>query len=98
MGYDRSGLSRLHALHLDALLDGPPHRADPAELLEDPNAPCREVDLALEHSVARAGGVGVVQVVPGLTEGRDRQPPDVAGLVARLERTLAHCVADGVDG
>ena len=55
------------------------------------------IDLTLENSVACAGGIGVVQVVPGLAEGRNRQPVDVAGEVATLEGTLAEHVADRVD-
>src|ERR1700691_935867 len=41
---------------------------DPAELLGHPDQPGGDVDLSLEHPVPGAGRVGVVQVVPGLTE------------------------------
>src|ERR1022692_1096962 len=50
---------------------------DPAELLGQPDGPGGDVDLALEHAVPGAGGVGMVQVVPGLAERQDRQPGDV---------------------
>ena len=43
------------------------------------------------------GRVRVVQVVPGLAAGQDRQPPHVAGPVAGLEGALADRVADRVD-
>src|SRR5699024_6407559 len=76
---------------------GPAYLGGPTELFEDPDDPCGDVDLALEYTVAGAGGVGVVQVVPGLPEGGDRQPPHVAGTVAHLEVLLAHSVADRVD-
>src|SRR5690606_2966770 len=56
-----------------------------------------DVDLPLEHAVPGAGRVGVVEVVPGLAEGRDGQPPDVPRLVADLELLLAEDVADRVD-
>src|SRR5712691_8978693 len=49
----------------------------PAELLGQPDAAGRDVDLALEHAVPGAGRIGMVQVVPGLAEGQDRQPGDV---------------------
>src|SRR5579859_4706497 len=50
------------------LLIGPAHIPRPAELLGPPDHTGADVDLTLERSVPGAGGVGVVQVVPGLAE------------------------------
>src|SRR5690606_41871350 len=69
----------------------------PAQRLEEPDDGGADVDLPLEHAVPGAGRVGVVEVVPGLAEGRDGQPPDVPRLVADLELLLAEDVADRVD-
>src|SRR5580658_7838711 len=46
----------------------------PFELLGSPNEPGGDVGLTLLHPVSRAGRGGVVQVVPGLAEGKDSQP------------------------
>src|SRR6202042_3801941 len=62
---------------------------NPPELLGHPDEPRGDIDLSLEHPVPGAGRVGVVQVVPGLAEGQDRQPVDVAGLVPDAELLLA---------
>src|ERR1700733_8222209 len=70
---------------------------DPAELLGYPDEPGGDVDLTLQHPVPRTGRVGVVQVVPGLAEGQDRQPVHVPRLVPDLELFLAERVADRVD-
>ena len=43
------------------------------------------------------GGEGVVVVVPGLTEGRDRNQGQVAGLVGSLVVTVAEYVTERVD-
>src|SRR5580692_8293983 len=79
------------------VLVGPADVADPAGFLRQPDGPGRDVDLPLQDAMARAGRVGMVQVVPGLAEGQDRQPGDVPGLVPDLELLLAEGVADGVD-
>ncbi len=47
-----------------ALLAGPANVVGPAELLQGPDDPGGDVDLAGADAVAGAGGVGVVQVVP----------------------------------
>src|SRR6266498_5686606 len=60
---------------------GPAHVVHPAELFEHPDRPGRDVDLSTMDTVARAGGVGVVQVVPGLTHGQDGQRPEVRAAV-----------------
>ena len=57
----------------------------------------RDVDLAAQRAVPRAGRVGVVQVVPRLAEGQDGQPVHVPRLVPDLELLLAEGVADRVD-
>src|SRR5579871_2296898 len=46
----------------------------------------------------RGGRERVVPVVPGLAQGEGHQPPDVPGLIARLELLLAEVVAGGIDG
>jgi hypothetical protein len=46
-----------------------------------PDDPGGDVELPALDAVAGAGRVGVVQVVPGLAHGQDRQRPEVRGLV-----------------
>src|SRR5579872_5913946 len=46
----------------------------PAQLLQRPDDTRARVELALQRAVAGARRVGMVQVVPGLAEGRDGQP------------------------
>src|SRR3954471_19291287 len=70
---------------LEALPARPAHVRRPAELLEHPDQPRGDVDLAAPHAVAGAGRVGVVQVVPRLAERQDRQRPEVGGPVAGRE-------------
>lgn len=55
----------------------PPDVRYPAELFGQPDDAGRDIDLALEHSVPGAGRIAVVEVVPGLAEGQDRQPRHV---------------------
>src|SRR5437764_4920377 len=55
----------------------PPDVPGPAEQFGPPDDPGADVDLALERSVPGAGRIAVVQVVPGLAEGKDGQPGDV---------------------
>src|SRR5690242_3757328 len=55
----------------------PPDVPGPAEQFGPPDDPRADVDLALECPVPGAGRVAVVQVVPGLAEGKDGQPGDV---------------------
>src|SRR5262252_7556171 len=55
----------------------PPDVPGPAEQFGPPDDPRADVDLALERPVPGAGRVAVVQVVPGLAEGKDGQPGDV---------------------
>src|SRR5699024_4013332 len=76
---------------------GPAYLGGPTELFQGTDGPVGDGDLALEYTVAGAGGVGVLQLVPGRPEGAHRQPPHVAGTVAHLEVLLAHSVADRVD-
>ena len=52
--------------------------------------------MALQ-SVPRTGGEAVVVVVPPLTHGEQRQPPQVPGAVPGLETAPAETVAQGVD-
>src|SRR6516162_9123258 len=75
----------------------PPDVPGPAELLGPPDDPGADVDLALERAVPGARGIAVVQVVPGLAEGRDGQPGDVARLVPDFEVLVPERVADRVD-
>src|SRR5690606_33458811 len=56
------------ALRGDARRIGPVYVVGPAQLLERPDQPGAQVDLALEHAVPGRDRVRVVEVVPGLTE------------------------------
>ena len=62
---------------------GPADVVRPAQVLQ---AQMRRADMSScpLHSVAGAGGVGVVQVVPGLAHGRDGQRPEVGGLAGAV--------------
>src|SRR6516165_8998497 len=73
----------------EPVLIRPPDVVGPAQLLQRPDDACARVELALQRAVPGARRVGVVQVVPGLAEGRDGQPGDVARLVAHLELLAA---------
>src|ERR1700710_2904807 len=81
-----------HALGGDA--DDVP---DEAELLEAVDDQRRGVDLEAAKPVGGGGREGVVVVVPGLAEGRDRDQRQVARLVAGLEVAVAEDVAERVD-
>src|ERR1700745_3141688 len=61
------------------------HAGGPAQLLQRPDDARARVELALQRAVPGAGGVRVVQVVPGLAERRDGHPGYVLGPVTRLE-------------
>src|SRR5215471_19487451 len=78
----------------EPLLVRPAHVVRPAQLLQRPDDARAGVQLALQRPVPGAGGVGVMQVVPGLAERRDRQPGHVPRLVADLELLGAEGVAD----
>src|SRR6266516_3933540 len=52
---------------VEPLALGPPNRRRPAELLEGPDDPGRDVELAAVDAMPRAGRVGVVAVVPRLS-------------------------------
>src|SRR6516164_8141168 len=84
-------------LSAEPVLVRPPDAVGPAQLLQRPDDARARVELALQRAVPGTGRVGVVQVVPGLAEGRDGQPGDVARLVAHLELLAAEGVADRVD-
>ncbi len=56
-----------------------------------------DVDLPAAEAVDGGGREGVVVVVPGLAEGRDRDQRQVARLVAGLEVAVAEDVAERVD-
>src|SRR5665811_635889 len=66
-------------------------------LLEAVDDDRREVDLPAAEAVGGRGREGVVVVVPGLAQGRDRDQRQVARLVARLEVLVAEDVAERVD-
>src|SRR5580693_79923 len=68
---------RGRALGREPVLVGPAHVVGPAQLLQRPDDARAGVELALQRSVPGAGGVGVVQVVPGFAERGDREPGDV---------------------
>jgi hypothetical protein len=60
---------------------GPVHVSGPPGRFEPANEPGAGVELMGVDAVAGAGGVGVVQVVPAVTHGDDRQRSDVTGMV-----------------
>src|SRR4051794_17456509 len=60
----------------EAFRPRPADVVDPAELFEDPDDACGDVELSSAHAVAGAGGVGVVGVVPGLAHGGDSKRPE----------------------
>src|SRR5215469_115201 len=62
----------------EPLLIRPADVIGPPQLLQRPDDARARVELALQRAVPGAGRVGMVQVVPGLAEGRDGQPGDVA--------------------
>src|ERR1700754_1227941 len=76
---------------------GPAHVMRPTDLLQSPDHAGGKVDLPSLHAVACAGGVRVVQVVPGLAHGQDRERPHVGRLALCGERALTDHVADRVD-
>src|SRR5438552_2110501 len=75
-GVEPSVTRRLCQFRGDPLGARPADVAYPTELLEDPDQPRGGVDLATQYPVPRARRVGVVQVVPALAEGQDRQRPE----------------------
>src|SRR5437763_12444479 len=74
----------------------PPDLPGPAELLEQPDHPRGNVDLAAEDPVAGRGGIGVMRVVPGLAHRQDGQRPEVRRPVPAREGPLADHVTDRV--
>jgi hypothetical protein len=84
-GLELIGSSGGRALLLEAFLVRPFDVEGPAKPFESLDEPGVDVDLSLEYAVARAGGVGVVKVVPGLALTQDGQPPDVPRPVAGRE-------------
>src|SRR4029077_1109868 len=92
-----------HPIDSDGCFGGLALRSDPddvpggADPLKEPDRRGRWIDLPLLHAVYGRGREGMVAVVPGLTEGRDRQPGQVPRLVSRLEVALAEHVAERVD-
>src|SRR5881409_66185 len=77
----------------------PAHVVHPAEAFEEADDGGGRVDLAAVDSMPGAGGVGVVEVVPALTEGEQGQRPQVRGPVvaAGAEGALTDQVTEGVD-
>lgn len=65
--------------------------------LESSNEISAEIDLTFKHAVACTGGIGMVQIVPGLTEGRNCQPRNIAGLIPSLKWPGTENMADGVN-
>src|SRR3954468_23933087 len=68
-----------------------------AGLLERPDDPRGGVELPAPETVAGRGGEGVMAVVPGLPEGEDREPREVARLVGGVVLALAEEVAERID-
>src|SRR3954451_22327021 len=71
-----------------------PHEADALHRADDPGG---RVELATAEAVLRRAREGVVVVVPGLAEGRQREPEDVGRVVLDVEAPAPEEVADGVD-
>src|SRR5581483_6016207 len=69
-----------------------------ADALEPADQPAARIELPAREAVAGGGGEGVVVVVPGLAEGRQREPGEVARVVAGGEAATAEEVAERVDG
>src|SRR6476646_379440 len=70
---------------------------DQTGLLQAVDDQGRDVDLVPAQPVGGRGGEGVVAVVEGLAEGRDRDQRQVARVVLALEFALAVHVAERVD-
>jgi len=102
-GHERAAvgaqLRRLPRIHVSVV----GCRADPDDVpgqmgaLQSVDEPAAGVDLPAAQSVTSRGGKGVVVVVPGLAEGQRCEPGEVAGLIARGERSPAEVVAQRVD-
>ena len=72
-----------------------PHEADALHRADDPGG---RIELATAEAVGRRAREGVVIVVPGLAEGRQREPEDVGRVVLDVEAPAPEEVADRVDG
>ncbi|GAA2916150.1 hypothetical protein GCM10011428_34610 [Streptomyces violaceus] len=74
----------------DPVRSGPAHVVHPAEAFEEADDGGRRVELAAVDAVARAGEVGVVEVVPALAEREQGEGPQVGGpvLAPGAERAL----------
>ena len=70
---------------------------DEADALHRADDPGRRIELAAAEAVDGRAGEGVVVVVPGLAEGRQREPEDVGRVVLDVEAPVPEEVADGVD-
>src|SRR3978361_1415763 len=68
-----------------------------ADLLQRPDQHRRDIDLEAAQALARRAREGVVVVVPGLAEGRDREPEHVRRLVLDVEAPAPEEVAERVD-
>ena len=75
----------------------PDHVPDQVDLLEAVDDQGGDVDLVPAQAVGGRGREGVVAVVEGLAEGRDRDQGEVARVVGGLEFAVAEDVAERVD-
>src|SRR3954453_10956867 len=82
----------------EALGAGPAHLGRPSQTPQSADDRRAAVDLPGVDAVAGAGRVDVVQVVPALSHGQDRERPAVRGLVAASEWPVPRDVADAVHG
>src|SRR4029434_5025380 len=87
-GLVENGLGGCQTLGVELVHPGPFDVPGPAQLLEDPDQSRGDVDLSLQDAVTSTARVGVVRVVPRLTEDEDGQGPEVGGLVARVNGRL----------
>ncbi len=72
-----------------------PGQTESGQCADEPPA---RIEFVALQSVPRTGGEAVVVVVPPLTHGEQRQPPQVPAAVPGLETAPAETVAQGVDG
>ena len=85
----RSGIAVSHL--------GDPNGSGDAQEFQDPDLDPGKIELIPRQTMPRRSRMGVVIVVPAFAEGDQRDPPVIAGIVARVEAARAPHVRDGVD-
>src|SRR5690242_7514659 len=100
LGYrSRPDSAAIAAAAVQAGGDRPVHAGRPAEALEDANDGGGDIDLPGIGAMPGTGRIGMVHVVPALTEGEQRERPQVGGAVVApgSERAGADDVAQRID-